>query len=55
MLPLFLLLKEMGLVNTYAGVIIPALASIFGIFLIRQYALVIAGRSARCSAHRRSR
>jgi multiple sugar transport system permease protein len=41
MLPLFLLLREMGLINTYWGVIIPGLASIFGIFLIRQYALSI--------------
>jgi len=41
MLPLFLMLKEMGLVNTYGGVIIPGMASIFGIFLIRQYALSI--------------
>jgi len=41
MLPLFLLLKEMGLINTYMGVIIPGMASIFGIFLIRQYALSI--------------
>ena len=41
MLPLFLLLKEMGLVNTYAGVLIPGLASIFGIFLIRQFAFSI--------------
>lgn len=39
MLPLFLLLKELGLVNTYAGVVIPGLASIFGIFLVRQHAL----------------
>ncbi|MDF9393754.1 MULTISPECIES: carbohydrate ABC transporter permease [Methylococcus] len=39
MLPLFLLLKLLGLVNTYAGVIVPGLASIFGIFLVRQYAL----------------
>jgi multiple sugar transport system permease protein len=31
----------MGLVNTYGGVIVPALASIFGIFLVRQYALSI--------------
>ncbi|MGH7287344.1 MAG: carbohydrate ABC transporter permease [Myxococcota bacterium] len=37
MLPLFLLLKELGLVNTYAGVLVPSLASIFGIFLVRQY------------------
>ena len=41
MVPLFLLLKHMGLVNTYGGVIVPALASIFGIFLVRQYALSI--------------
>jgi multiple sugar transport system permease protein len=39
MLPLFLLLREFGLVNTYAGVLVPYLASIYGIFLIRQYAL----------------
>jgi multiple sugar transport system permease protein len=41
MLPLFLLLKELGLINTYWGVIVPGMASIFGIFLIRQYALAI--------------
>jgi multiple sugar transport system permease protein len=38
MLPLFLLLRQMGLVNTYWGVIIPGMASIYGIFMIRQYA-----------------
>ncbi|MEO8201391.1 MAG: carbohydrate ABC transporter permease [Gemmatimonadota bacterium] len=41
MLPLFLLLKEMGFINTYGGVIVPGMASIFGIFLVRQYALSI--------------
>ncbi|MBI3731534.1 MAG: carbohydrate ABC transporter permease [Burkholderiales bacterium] len=41
MLPLFLLLKNMGLVNTYAGVVIPGMAGIFGIFLVRQYARTI--------------
>ncbi|CAN5171755.1 carbohydrate ABC transporter permease [soil metagenome] len=41
MLPLFLLLKELGLINTYWGVIVPGLASIFGIFLIRQYTLSV--------------
>lgn len=41
MLPLFLLLKELHLVNTWAGVLVPSLASIFGIFLVRQYALGI--------------
>ena len=38
MMPLFLMLKWMGLVNSYAGVVIPAMASVFGIFLVRQYA-----------------
>jgi multiple sugar transport system permease protein len=38
MMPLFLELKALGLVNTYGGVIVPALASIFGIYLVRQYA-----------------
>ena len=37
MLPLFLMLKKMGLINTFPGVIIPGIASIFGIFLIRQF------------------
>lgn len=37
MLPVFLLLKHMGLLNSYFGIIIPGMASIFGIFLIRQY------------------
>ncbi len=37
MLPVFLLLKKLGLLNTYFGIILPGMASIFGIFLIRQY------------------
>jgi multiple sugar transport system permease protein len=41
MVPLFLLLRHLGLVNTYGGIIVPALASIFGIFVVRQYALSI--------------
>ena len=40
-LPLFLMLKSVGLVNTYAGALVPWLASIFGLFLVRQYALSI--------------
>lgn len=39
MMPLFLMLKQMGLVNTVAGALVPWLASVFGIFLVRQYAL----------------
>lgn len=41
MLPLFLLLREMGLLNSYWGVLVPSMASIFGIFLVRQYAEAI--------------
>jgi multiple sugar transport system permease protein len=41
MLPLFLILKSLGLVNTYGGVIVPAMAGVFGIFLVRQYVLAI--------------
>mgnify|MGYP001223000277 CR=1 FL=1 len=41
MMPLFLMLKQMGLVNTYAGALVPWLASVFGIFLVRQYTLSI--------------
>jgi multiple sugar transport system permease protein len=38
MLPLFLLLRSLGLVNSYAGVVLPAAATILGVFLIRQFA-----------------
>ncbi len=41
MLPLFLMLRSLGLINTYWAIIVPGLANIFGIFLIRQYALSI--------------
>jgi len=41
MLPLFLMLNRMGVINTYWGVIIPGMASIYGIFLIRQYIISI--------------
>ena len=41
MLPLFLMVQKLGLVNSPLGVMIPGLASIFGIFMIRQYALGI--------------
>jgi len=41
MLPLFLLLRALGLVDTYAAVVVPGIASVFGIFLFRQYALGI--------------
>ncbi len=41
MLPLFLICKELGLVNSYAGVILPSLAGIFAVLFVRQAALSI--------------
>ena len=38
MLPLFLMLKPLGLINSYAGAVVPMIASVFGIFLVRQFA-----------------
>jgi putative chitobiose transport system permease protein len=36
MIPLYIIAVELGLVNTYLGVILPNLASAFGIFLLRE-------------------
>jgi multiple sugar transport system permease protein len=38
MLPLFLMLKPLGLINSYGGAVVPLMASVFGIFLVRQFA-----------------
>ena len=32
------MLKPLGLINTYGGAIVPAMASVFGIFVVRQFA-----------------
>ncbi|WP_246731721.1 carbohydrate ABC transporter permease [Methylocapsa sp. S129] len=37
--PLFVLVKALGLLNSYAGLIIPAIFNAFGIFLLRQFYL----------------
>ncbi|MGJ4845327.1 MULTISPECIES: carbohydrate ABC transporter permease [unclassified Leifsonia] len=34
--PLFVEMKSLGLINTYAGAILPTVASAFGVFLLRQ-------------------
>lgn len=39
--PLFLVVKDLGWVDSYAGLIIPAGTSAFGIFLLRQHMLAI--------------
>ena len=41
MLPLFLMLRWAGLVNTYAGVLAPGLAGVYGVLFIRQATLAI--------------
>ncbi|HEY0791244.1 MAG TPA: carbohydrate ABC transporter permease [Chthoniobacterales bacterium] len=39
--PLFILVRQLGMVNTYAGLIIPSTFNAFGIFLLRQFYLSI--------------
>jgi multiple sugar transport system permease protein len=34
--PLFVEMKSLGLINTYAGAVLPTIASAFGVFLLRQ-------------------
>ena len=40
-LPLFLEIRGLGLVNSFGGVLVVAIATVFGIFLIRQFAVGI--------------
>ena len=39
--PLFILVRALGMLNSYAGLIFPAIFNAFGIFLLRQYYLSI--------------
>ncbi|WP_018133519.1 carbohydrate ABC transporter permease [Effusibacillus pohliae] len=41
MIPVYLMLNEMGLTNTMAGIILPGLVGAFGIFLFRQFMATI--------------
>lgn len=41
MIPVFLFLKQLGLLNTYWGLILPTAVGVFGIFLIRQFMLTV--------------
>ncbi len=43
LVPLFLLVRELGWVDTYAGLIIPSIFNAFGIFWLRQFYLGIPG------------
>lgn len=40
-LPLFLEIRAFGLVNSFGGIVVAAIATVFGIFLVRQFALGI--------------
>ncbi|BBM81718.1 ABC transporter permease subunit [Candidatus Uabimicrobium amorphum] len=37
MIPQFLLVNDLGWINTYQGMVIPHLANVFGLFLLKQY------------------
>jgi multiple sugar transport system permease protein len=37
LIPVFLIVQKLGLFNTYGGIILPGLASAFGVFLLRQF------------------
>ncbi len=37
MIPLYRLISDLGWLNSYAGLIVPSLTSIFGVFLMRQF------------------
>jgi multiple sugar transport system permease protein len=41
MIPAFMVLRNLGLLNSYLGLILPGSASVFGIFLVRQFMLSI--------------
>src|SRR4051812_12003690 len=41
LVPLFLVVKQLGLLDSYAGLIVPSIFHAFGIFLLRQYYLSI--------------
>ncbi len=50
-----LTIDSLGWLNSYQGLIVPFLASAFGIFLLRQALLSLPARPARRRAHRRGR
>jgi multiple sugar transport system permease protein len=43
LVPQFFLIKSMGLLYTFAGLLLPGLADVIGIFLLRQFMLTIPG------------
>lgn len=41
LVPLFLVVKQLGLLDSYAGLIVPSIFHAFGIFLLRQFYLTV--------------
>jgi multiple sugar transport system permease protein len=41
LVPLFLVVKQLGLLDSYAGLIVPSIFNAFGIFLLRQFYLTV--------------
>lgn len=37
LVPLFMICKQLGITNSYAGILLPALFNAYGIFLFRQF------------------
>lgn len=37
LVPTYLIIRNLGLINTYTGLLIPGLTSVFGIFMVKQY------------------
>jgi ABC-type glycerol-3-phosphate transport system permease component len=50
--PLFLIVAQLGLLNDYWGVILPRAAEAFGIFMVRQFMVGIPDELIRGRAHR---
>ena len=53
--PLFVELKTLGLLDTYLGVLLPTFASAFGIFLLRQAINTVPRELDEAATHRRRR
>ena len=57
-IPLFLMVRRMGLIDTYPGLVLPSLVTAFGIFMMKQYiqripsSLIEAARIDGCSEWR---
>ncbi len=48
LIPLYIIVRELNMTNTYWGLILPPLASPIGIFMMRQFIETLAQRSGEC-------